>query len=51
MTSQIRGIRSEEAFKKTLESSKKPTDYEYLIVDTGKTIESYMDKVINYINE
>ena len=51
MTSQIREIRSEEAFKKTLESSKKPTDYEYLIVDTGKTIESYMDKVINYINE
>lgn len=51
MTSQIREIRSEEAFKKTLESSKKPTDYEYLVVDTGKTMDSYMDKVMNYINE
>ncbi|MDW0118352.1 AAA family ATPase [Sporosarcina thermotolerans] len=51
MVSQISGINSEEDFIYTLENSKKPTGCKCLIVDTGKPLESYIDKVINYINE
>lgn len=51
MVSQIREIRSETVFKSTIENSKRPTDYQCLVVDTGKPPESYINKVINYINE
>jgi len=35
MVSQIEEIKSEEAFRYTIENSKKPTEYKYLVVDTG----------------
>ena len=51
MISQIEEIKSEEAFRYTLENSKKPTDYECLIVDTSQPVESYLPDVMTYINE
>lgn len=51
MVSQIREISSEAVFKNTIENSKRPTEYQCLVVDTGKPLESYINKVINYINE
>lgn len=51
MISQINAVSSETVFNKTLESSKKPTHYKYLVVDTAKPLESYIDKVVKYINE
>lgn len=51
MVSQISGINSEEDSKHTLENSKKPKGYQYLIVDTNRPLESYINKVINYIDE
>lgn len=51
MVSQIREISSEAVFKSTIENSKRPTGYQCLVVDTGKPPESYINNVINYINE
>lgn len=51
MVSQIREISSEAVFKNTLENSKRPSEYQCLVVDTGKPLESYINTVINYINE
>ncbi|RDW20379.1 ATP-binding protein [Oceanobacillus arenosus] len=50
MVSQIQVVSSEEEFKYTVENSKKPTDYQCMVVDTGKPLDSYIDKVIDYIN-
>lgn len=47
--SQIEEIQSEEAFRKTIESSKKP-DVPVLMVDTSKPIEEYIDEVMDYLN-
>jgi predicted kinase len=51
MVSQIKEIKSEKAFKYTIENSKKPSDLKCFIVDTGQPIDLYIDDVINYINE
>lgn len=51
LVSQIREVSSEEAFNETIENSKKPTDYQWIVVDTGRPLESYINKVIHYINE
>lgn len=51
MISQIREVSSEEAFIYTIENSKKPTDFHCLIVDTSRPLVSYINEVINYINE
>ncbi|MCM3757614.1 ATP-binding protein [Sporosarcina aquimarina] len=51
MVSQIREISSEAVFKSTIENSKRPTNYQCLVVDTGKHPESYINQVINYIND
>ncbi|AOV08136.1 AAA family ATPase [Sporosarcina ureilytica] len=50
MISQIKEINSEEAFKYTIENSKKPNDIQCLLIDTSRPLESYIDEVINYIN-
>ncbi|GEN84994.1 ATP-binding protein [Sporosarcina luteola] len=49
--SQIKEIRSESDFKFTIENSKKPTGYPCLVIDTGKPLESYINKVVSYIND
>ncbi|CAI8922825.1 ATP-binding protein [Bacillus sp. IT-79MI2] len=51
MISQIEEVESEEAFKKWLDGSKRPSDFTYLIVDSGKPLEDYIDKVMVYMNE
>lgn len=51
MVSQISEVRSEEAFTHTIENSKTPTNYPCIVVDTGRPLESYIDGVIDYINE
>jgi len=50
MVSQIEEIESEETFKYTIENSKRPTDFQCLLIDTSKPLGSYIDKVISYIN-
>jgi predicted kinase len=51
LISQISEVRSEKAFTYTIENSQKPTDYPYIVVDTGRPLDSYIDEVIHYINE
>lgn len=51
MISQIKEIKSEIAFKSTIENSKKPLGYKCITVDTGQTLESYIQDVMNYIYE
>ncbi|QUG41178.1 AAA family ATPase [Psychrobacillus sp. INOP01] len=51
MISQIIEIKSEIAFKSTIENSKKPWGYKYMTVDTGQPLESYIQDVMNYIYE
>ncbi|EOP61167.1 AAA family ATPase [Bacillus pseudomycoides] len=51
MISQIEEVESGEAFKKWLDGSKRPSDFTYLIVDSGKPLEDYIDKVMVYMNE
>ncbi len=51
MMSQIEKVESEEAFKKWLDGSKKPSNFTYLIVDSRKPLEDYIDKVMVYMNE
>jgi predicted kinase len=51
MISQIKEISSEEAFRYTIKNSKKPTEYKCLVVDTGKPLESYIQTVMQYIEE
>ncbi|WP_423410568.1 AAA family ATPase [Heyndrickxia sp. MSNUG] len=50
MISQIEEIQSEEAFKFTIENSKKPAGYPYLVVNTGRQMEDYILEAIEYIN-
>lgn len=51
MLSQIKKIYSEEAFKYTIKNSKKPLKYKYLVVDTEHPLKSYIQDVMNYIEE
>lgn len=51
MISQIEEVTSEGSFKYTIENSKKPNDYPYLVVDTRRPLKSYLTEVINYIKE
>lgn len=39
-----------EAFRNGIQQSKKPEKYEYLMVDSSKPIETYLNSVIEYIN-
>ncbi|MDF2606748.1 MAG: hypothetical protein K0S34_943 [Bacillales bacterium] len=50
LISQINEIKSEEAFKLTIDNSKKPSDYECLVVDTNQKLENYIQEVIEYLN-
>ncbi|MEG0473407.1 MAG: ATP-binding protein, partial [Solibacillus sp.] len=49
MVSQIAEVKSATVFQSTLQSSKKPNNSEWIIVDTGKTLESYVGDVMDYI--
>ncbi|MGE6346168.1 AAA family ATPase [Bacillus mycoides] len=49
MISQIGEVESELAFKKWLNGSKRPSNSEYLIVDSGKPLEQYAPKIMSYI--
>lgn len=51
MVSQIREVNSEEVFKQAVENSKKPSGYQWITVDTGRPLGSYIDEVVKYINE
>lgn len=51
MVSQIKEIKSEEAFNYAIENSKKPSGSKCMVVDTRKPLASYLHDVINYINE
>lgn len=51
MVSQISNVNSEEVFKQAVENSKKPTGYQWITVDTGRPLGSYIDEVMKYINE
>lgn len=49
MISQVQKVSSLEAFNHTIANSKKPSERKILTVDTSKPIETYLQKVINYI--
>lgn len=49
MVSQIGKVDSEVAFKKWLDGSNRPSNTEYLIVDSGKPLERYTQKMMDYI--
>ncbi|MCH4570145.1 AAA family ATPase [Bacillus sp. ES1-5] len=51
MVSQIGKVDSEVAFKKWLDGSKRPLNSEYLIVDSGKPLERYAQKMMDYIGK
>lgn len=51
MISQIEQAPSEEALIKTIEMAKKPAEVSIHIVDTSKPLETYIDSVIEYVNE
>ncbi len=51
MISQITEISSEEAFKYTINNSKKPNEHKCLVVDTGQPLEGYIQTVMQYIEE
>lgn len=51
MISQIKEIKSVDAFKYTIENSGKPPKGKSLLVNTQQPIESYLQEVMNYINE
>jgi predicted kinase len=50
MVSQIAEIKSEAAFKHTLQSSKKPSNYKCITVNTGQPLDNYIQEVLDYIN-
>ncbi|ATP39551.1 ATP-binding protein [Solibacillus sp. R5-41] len=50
MISQIAEIKLEAAFQSTLQSSKKPSNSNYFILNTGQPLESYIEDVMDYIN-
>ncbi|SOC42645.1 AAA family ATPase [Ureibacillus acetophenoni] len=49
--SQIKEVKSIEDFRYTIENSKKPNNYKCLKVDTSKPLDSYIQEVLNYIEE
>ncbi|MFJ7698461.1 AAA family ATPase [Lysinibacillus fusiformis] len=49
MISQISEVTSEENFIYTLVNSKRPADYQCIVVNTGEPIDSYINDVVNYI--
>lgn len=51
MISQIQEVVSEKAFCEWVENSKKPTDIEWLRIDSGKPLESYIEDVMKYVNK
>lgn len=51
MISQIKEIKSIDAFKFTIENSKKPSKGKSLLVNTRQPIKGYLETVMNYINE
>ena len=51
MISQIKEIKSADAFKYTIENSKKPSNVKSLLVNTRQPIEGYIQEVMNYVNE
>ncbi|WP_096272637.1 AAA family ATPase [Paucisalibacillus globulus] len=51
MASQISEIKSKEAFQLTLKSSKRPNKHATLIIDTSQHPDTYLSKVMDYINE
>ncbi|PEC20266.1 AAA family ATPase [Bacillus cereus] len=50
MSSQIGKVESETAFQKWLDSSKRPSNNEYLIVDSGQPLEQYAKKMMDYMS-
>ncbi|MFJ8099284.1 AAA family ATPase [Lysinibacillus sp. NPDC096212] len=50
MVSQIGEIKSEAVFIHTLQSSKKPSNYKCITVNTGQPLENYLQEVMDYIN-
>ncbi|HFF3186521.1 TPA: AAA family ATPase [Bacillus cereus] len=51
MISQIEKVESEVGFKKWLNGSKRPSNNEYLIVDSSKPIEQYVEKMMDYMTK
>ena len=51
MISQIKEIKSVDAFKYAIENSKKPSKGKSLLVNTSQPMEGYLLEVMNYINE
>jgi len=51
MISQIGKVDSEVAFKKWLDGSKRPLNSECLIVDSGKPLERYAQKMMDYMSK
>jgi predicted kinase len=47
--SQIKEVTSFKEFKKTLENSKKPNCHRYMVVDTSKGLDTYIDEVMDYL--
>jgi len=50
MVSQIGKVDSEVAFKKWLDGSKRPSNTEYLIVDSDKPLERYAQRMMDYMS-
>ena len=50
MISQIAEVKSEIAFIHTLQSSKKPSNYRCITVNTRQPLENYIQEVMDYIN-
>ncbi|MFZ7930924.1 AAA family ATPase [Bacillus thuringiensis] len=51
MISQIEKVESEVGFEKWLNGSQRPLNNEYLIVDSSKPIEQYMEKMMDYMTK
>ncbi|RDI39103.1 AAA family ATPase [Falsibacillus pallidus] len=47
--SQIKEIASEETFYHAVASSKKPSNKECLVINSGQPIENYLDEVLKYV--
>ena len=50
LISQISEVKSSETFYMALKNSKKPQNYKYISVNSGKPVDTYINEVINYIN-
>ena len=51
LVSQIEEVSSEETFRFSIKNSKKPTESSYIVVDTKKPVESYINEVMRYIKD